>query len=104
MAVGSLRPTSLEIVDERFPYNWGQRISRCVSCLAFQNLKPFALPVNIIQRKPRHLMRTQSVGHQKKQNRVVPTSPDRSSFYDVQHTANFVPGYGTRHIVQTIYL
>jgi hypothetical protein len=49
-------------------------------------------------------MRPQAIGHQKKQNRIVPPSPSRSSLHCFQHAADFIPRDGTWHIVESIYL
>jgi len=51
------------IVDDCFCDNSRQRIDRGVSCLARQDLKSFALPINIIQGQPCDLMRPQAIGH-----------------------------------------
>ena len=47
---------------------------------------------------------SQTVGHKKKQDGIVLPSTDRPSLHRVQHPANFIPGDGTRHVVQTIDL
>src|SRR5207253_1040355 len=91
MAILGFRPAMLEIIDDRFCNNSRERIDRGMSCLAGQDLKSFALPVNIVQSKPCDLMRPQTIGHQKKQNRVVPPSPNRPSLHCVQHSADLIP-------------
>jgi len=104
MAIPGLRPAMLEIVDDRFCDNSCQRINRGVPCLACQDLKSFALPVNITQSQPCDLMRPQAIGHQKKQNSVVSPSSNRPSLHCFQHAADFIPGDRTWHIVVAIYL
>ena len=104
MAILGLRPAMLEIVDDRFCDNPRQRIGRGVPRLARQYLKSFALPVNIIQNQLCDLMRPQAIGHQKKQNSIVPSSPNRSSLDCLQHSADLIPADGTWHIVEAIYL
>ena len=63
MAILGFRPAMLEIVDDRFCDNSRQRINCGVSCFARQDLKSFALPVNIVQSQPCDLMRPQAIGH-----------------------------------------
>src|SRR5229473_1340466 len=104
MAILGFRPAMLEIIDDRFCNNSRQRIDRGMSCLAGQDLKSFALPVNIIQGQLRDLMCPQAIGHQKKQNRVVPPSPNRPSLHRFQHAADFIPRNRTGHIIKSIYL
>src|SRR5438309_12039629 len=79
VAIFGFRSAMLEVIDDRFCNNSRQRIDRGMSCLAGQDLKSLTLPVNIIQCQPCDLMRPQAIGHQKKQNGVVPPSPDRAS-------------------------
>jgi len=61
MAILGFRPAMLEIIDDRFCNNSRQRIDRGMSCLAGQDLKSFALPVNIIQGQLRDLMCPQAI-------------------------------------------
>src|ERR1700689_790862 len=104
MAIPGLGPAMFEIVDNRFCDNTRQRINRGVSCFARQDMKSFALPVNIIQSQPCALMRPQAIGHQKKQNSVVAPSANRPPLHCFQHAADFIPADGTWHIVEAIYL
>src|SRR5208282_5956398 len=104
MTILGLRTTILEIVDDCFCHNTRQRVDSGVTCFARQDLKSLALPVNIIQCQPCDLMRPQAICHQKKQNGVIPPSPDRPSLHGFQHAADFIPCNGTWHIIESIYL
>src|SRR5208337_1545864 len=64
VAILGFRSAMLEVIDDRFCNNSRQRIDGGMSCLAGEDLKSFAFPVNIIQCQPRDLMRPQAIGHQ----------------------------------------
>ena len=67
--------------------------------LACKDLKPLALPVDIIQRKLRHLLGAQAVGKTKKGNGMAEPSSDRPSLHRLSHVANFIQGSATGHCV-----
>lgn len=97
MTVLGLRPAAFQIVNECFPNNSGQGIHRRMPCLTFQNLKPFAFPIYVIQRKLRDLMGAQSAGHQKKRDGMVrrPRIVLRSTISILRRTSSQVMERGT---------
>jgi hypothetical protein len=50
VTVLGLRPAGTEVRDQAFSHHIGERISRAMSGFALGNLKPFAFPVDVIER------------------------------------------------------
>ena len=70
----------------------------------FRNLKPLALPVDIVESELADLVGPQSIGHQKKKDRVVAAPLHRPPIDPFQHAPHFVPSDGTGHSGQTVDL
>src|SRR5882724_4663032 len=77
--------------DEPWGHDTRERIGGTVPRLSIRDLKPFVLPVNIVQRELGNFTGPQSVGHQHQEDGVVSTPTRRSSVNHLQHSAYLSP-------------